>query len=66
LWIDRHPQKAGLTVATGGCGHAMKMAPVLGGLIADAVEGFENPWLERFAWRTQASAVPGDAARAAR
>ncbi|MEM7627235.1 MAG: FAD-dependent oxidoreductase [Planctomycetota bacterium] len=62
--IDRHPERAGLTVATGGSGHAMKMAPVLGGLIADAVEGASNDWLGRFAWRTQASSVPGDAARA--
>lgn len=79
LWIDRPPRprprkdgpqdsehsgKGGLTVATGGCGHAMKFAPVLGGLIADAVEGKKNPWLERFRWREKASDVPGDAARA--
>lgn len=66
LWIDRHPQKTGLTLATGGSGHAMKMAPVLGGLIADAAEGKAHPWLERFCWRTKASSVPADAARAKR
>ena len=64
FWIDRHPAKAGLTVATGGSGHAMKMAPVLGGLIADVTEGKDNPWCDRFRWRDQPSAVPGDAARA--
>lgn len=51
LWIGRHPDIAGLTVAAGGSGHAMKMAPMLGPMIADAVEGRDNPWLGRFRWR---------------
>ncbi|MCB1020157.1 MAG: FAD-dependent oxidoreductase [Acidobacteria bacterium] len=51
LWIDRHPERPNLTVAAGGSGHAMKMAPMLGGIIADAVEGRENRWLKRFRWR---------------
>jgi len=63
FWITRHPERASLTISTGGCGHAMKMAPVLGGLTADAVEGRPNLWLDRFRWRTDPSAVPGDAAR---
>jgi len=53
FWIDRHPDVAGLTVASGGSGHGFKFAPVLGGLIADAVEGASTPWLERFRWRPE-------------
>ena len=51
FWIDRDPRREGLTVASGGSGHGFKFAPVLGGLIADAVEGRDNPWRERFRWR---------------
>ena len=51
LWIDRHPDVEGLTVAAGGSGHAMKMAPMLGAMIADAAEARPNPWLDRFRWR---------------
>lgn len=51
FWIDRHPQVEGLTVTAGGSGHGFKFAPVLGDLSADAVEGKENPDLERFRWR---------------
>jgi glycine/D-amino acid oxidase-like deaminating enzyme len=51
LWIARHPDVENLTVAAGGSGHAFKMGPVLGGLIADASEGKASPYLARFAWR---------------
>ena len=51
FWVDRHPQRAGLTVASGDNGHGFKFAPILGGLIADAVEGKPNPWLSKFHWR---------------
>ncbi len=51
FWIDRDPERPGLVVATGGSGHAFKFAPVLGGLVADALEGVENPYSRRFAWR---------------
>lgn len=51
FWIDRHPRWSGLTVATGDSGHAFKFAPILGGVIADAVEGKPNPWLSKFRWR---------------
>lgn len=51
FWIDRHPEKEGLTVAAGCSGHAFKMAPVLGKLIASAALGSENKWLPRFRWR---------------
>lgn len=51
FWIDRDPERQGLVVATGGSGHAFKFAPVLGSLVADALEGAQNPYSQRFAWR---------------
>ena len=64
LWIDRHPVAQGLTVATGGSGHGFKIAPVLGDLIADAVEGAANAWLPKFAWRALSGETSGaEAAR---
>ena len=54
FYIDRDPAHEGLVVATGGSGHGFKFAPVLGGLIADAVEGVSNPYRHRFAWRPRA------------
>jgi len=38
-----------VVVASGDSGHAFKFAPVLGPLIADAVQG--RPGQSRFAWR---------------
>ncbi len=64
FWIAPDPERAGLVVAGGGSGHGFKFAPVLGGIIADAVEGRRNPWLERFRWRPDTPARRGDAARA--
>jgi glycine/D-amino acid oxidase-like deaminating enzyme len=55
FWIAPDPERPGLVVATGGSGHAFKFAPVLGGIIADAVEEKSNPLLDKFRWR------PGDA-----
>jgi glycine/D-amino acid oxidase-like deaminating enzyme len=52
FWIDRHPQRIGLTVAAGDSGHGFKFAPVLGPLIADVVEGKTNEWAAKFRWRT--------------
>lgn len=49
--IGQDPQRQGVVVAAGGSGHAFKFAPMLGPMIADAVEGFPNPWAERFRWR---------------
>jgi len=49
--IDRDPEREGLVVASGGSGHAFKFAPVLGSLVADAVEGRSNRWGGRFGWR---------------
>ena len=51
FWIDRHPEIEGLTVAAGGSGHAFKFGPLLGGWIADTVEGKPNPKLSKFRWR---------------
>jgi glycine/D-amino acid oxidase-like deaminating enzyme len=53
FWIDRHPTRPGLVVATGGSGHGFKFAPVLGPLIADVVEGKPNRFAARFAWRSR-------------
>lgn len=62
FWIDRHPTKAGLTVAAGDSGHGFKFAPVMGGVIADAVEGRPNAWLPRFRWRDVAPEAHGQEA----
>jgi len=62
LWIDRHPRIPGLTVAAGGSGHAFKMAPMLGPLIADAAEGRANRWLAKFAWRSLGDETSGEEA----
>lgn len=62
FWIDAHPEISGLTVATGGSGHGFKFAPILGDLIADAVERVPNKWLPRFAWRSLAPDTEGEEA----
>ena len=51
FWIDHDREYPGLLVATGGSGHAFKFAPLLGGLIADVLEGRANRYATRFAWR---------------
>jgi glycine/D-amino acid oxidase-like deaminating enzyme len=53
FWIAPDPQRPGLTVASGGSGHGFKFAPVLGAIIADAVERRESPWLSKFRWRPE-------------
>ena len=63
FWLDHHPQRPGLFVAAGDSGHAFKFAPVLGTLIADAVERKLEGLAERFAWRAR-KAVGGEGARA--
>ena len=50
-WIDHHPEIRALSVGTGGCGHGLKMAPVLGELQADVIEGKPNAYASRFQWR---------------
>ncbi len=51
FWIARDPEREELVIAAGDCGHGFKFAPVLGKIIADAVEGKSNPILEKFRWR---------------
>jgi glycine/D-amino acid oxidase-like deaminating enzyme len=51
FWIAHDPDRPGLVVATGDSGHAFKFAPLLGPLIADVVEGRNDPLQERFRWR---------------
>jgi sarcosine oxidase / L-pipecolate oxidase len=59
FWIARHPEREGLTVAAGDSGHGFKFAPVLGEIIADAVQGRDNPWLSRFRWRDLTGVTQG-------
>jgi glycine/D-amino acid oxidase-like deaminating enzyme len=64
FWIARDPEREGLLIATGDCGHGFKFAPVLGEIVADAVEEKSNPILEKFRWRPEISVGTGtDAAR---
>ena len=51
FWIDRHPEIDGLSIGSGGSGHGLKMAPILGGMIADAAEGKNHKWSARHRWR---------------
>jgi glycine/D-amino acid oxidase-like deaminating enzyme len=60
--IAEDPDRPGLVVASGGSGHAFKFAPILGSLVADAVEGRRSRWSDRFGWR-QRSEGRGEAAR---
>src|SRR5262249_46565192 len=53
FWIARDPEREGLVLATGGSGYAFKFAPVLGDIIADALEGASNPILPKFRWRPE-------------
>lgn len=65
--LDEHPRLPGLWLATGGSGHAFKFAPVLGELLADALERREGSphaeFLARCRWRAQGLGR-GDSARA--
>jgi len=63
FWINRDPCHPGLVVAAGDSGHAFKFAPVLGGIIADVVEGKTNRWASRFEKRAR-SAGAKEGARA--
>src|SRR5438067_2178312 len=64
FWIARDPEREGLVVAAGDSGHGFKFAPMLGEIIADAVEGKHNPLLDKFRWRPEVHAGTGtDAAR---
>lgn len=56
FWIASDPERPGLFVAAGDSGHGFKFAPVLGEIIADAVEGKSNPLLQKFRWRPEVRA----------
>jgi len=56
FWIAPDPARPGLIVATGDSGHGFKFAPVLGEIIADAVEEKSNPLLQKFRWRPEVRA----------
>jgi sarcosine oxidase/L-pipecolate oxidase len=55
--IDRDPLREGLVVASGGSGHGFKFTPVIGAIVADAVEGRPNRWGHRFRWRSPSGRV---------
>jgi len=64
FWIASDPERKGLVIAAGDCGHGFKFAPVLGEIIADAVLKKSNPVLEKFRWRPEVRAGSGtDVAR---
>jgi glycine/D-amino acid oxidase-like deaminating enzyme len=64
FWIARDPDRRGLIIAAGDCGHGFKFAPVLGEIIADVVEEKPNPIRGKFRWRPEVRAGSGtDAAR---
>jgi glycine/D-amino acid oxidase-like deaminating enzyme len=64
FWIARDPDRRELIIAAGDCGHGFKFAPVLGEIIADAVEEKPNPILQKFCWRPKVRAGSGtDVAR---
>ncbi len=51
FWIDNHPEIKNLTIGSGGSGHAFKMGPVLGDMIATAALGGNHKWSARYRWR---------------
>jgi glycine/D-amino acid oxidase-like deaminating enzyme len=64
FWIAPDPERKGLVIAAGDCGHGFKFAPVLGEIIADSVEAKDNPLLAKFRWRPDVRAGSGtDVAR---
>lgn len=64
FWIAPDPERKRLIVAAGDSGHGFKFAPVLGEIIADAVEQKNNPLLAKFRWRPEVHAgTASDAAR---
>ena len=64
FWIAPDPDRKGLVIAAGDCGHGFKFAPVLGEIIADAVEEKPNAILQKFRWRPEVGSGSGtDVAR---
>jgi glycine/D-amino acid oxidase-like deaminating enzyme len=54
FFIGRDPDRPGLAVAAGDSGHGFKFAPVLGDVIADAIEDKPSRFTVRFGWRNPA------------
>ena len=61
--VDRHPDRPGVIVASGGSGHGFKFTPLVGDWVAALLDGADP--IARFAWRPAGKAKP-DAARADR
>jgi glycine/D-amino acid oxidase-like deaminating enzyme len=61
FWIGRDPDRLGLAVAAGDSGHGFKFAPVLGEVIADAIEDKRSQFTDRFAWRMPTARKAEDA-----
>jgi glycine/D-amino acid oxidase-like deaminating enzyme len=64
FWIAPDPERRGLIIAAGDNGHGFKFAPMLGEIIADAVQEKPNPFLRKFRWRPEVK--PGVEKEAAR
>ena len=56
FWIAPDPDRERLVIAAGDSGHGFKFAPVLGEIIADAIEQKPNPLLAKFRWRPEVRA----------
>lgn len=61
FFIGCDPARPGLAVAAGDSGHGFKFAPVLGEVIADAIDGKETPFTKRFRWRERSARRAEDA-----
>jgi sarcosine oxidase len=52
FWIDRHPGRSNVLIASPCSGHGFKFAPVIGEIVADLVEGRKTRFdLGLFRWR---------------
>ena len=51
FWIGCDPDRPGLAVAAGDSGHGFKFVPVLGAIVADAIEGKDTAATRRLGWR---------------
>jgi glycine/D-amino acid oxidase-like deaminating enzyme len=61
LWVGRDPEQPWLAVAAGDSGHGFKFAPVLGEIVADAIEGKLTESTARLGWRAPAGRRTEDA-----
>ena len=61
FFIGRDPDRPGLAVASGDSGHGFKFAPVIGSVIADAIEEKSSRFTARYGWRTPSARKSEDA-----